>query len=575
MKKSKFFVRTLLLLAASITLVACGSDDNGEVKTTVDVEAVYSVNAAKAVNDYAVGETLATVTDADGAVTQASLDSGSLPDGTALNGSTGELTVTDVGALVAGAYSLAITTEDATGGTSDHSISITLSDAVDTASSYVIPEAKTVQEYSIGESVATVSDADGDIVSATLEGQSELPAGTMLNETTGEINVEDTTLLVPGTYEFSILTEDAQGGTTVNMIAIIFNQNPDVAAIYTVIEAKPVKDYVQGESVATVSDENGDITSAVLGTASTLPAGTALNEIMGEITVMDPTLLVPGTYEIEITTEDAQGGTTVNMISITFNQNPDVAAIYTVTEAKPVEEYVQGESVATVSDGNGNIISAVLGAGAVIPTGTALSEITGEITVLDPTLLVPGNYEIEVTTEDENGGTTIHMVTLVFNENPVIVNINSGGDALDFTDISYMADQFFVGTSLPFTPTVLPEINNTDMDELYHTERYGADFGYAVELENGTYKVILHFVEIYWGAPTGNGSTGGLGDRVFDVSLEGVVVKNDYDIFADVGALIATQEEFEVTLTDGMLNIDFLASVDNAKISAIEIEKIN
>ena len=68
---------------------------------------------------------------------------------------------------------------------------------------------------------------------------------------------------------------------------------------------------------------------------------------------------------------------------------------------------------------------------------------------------------------------------------------------------------------------------------------------------------------------------GGIGDRVFDVSLEGVVVKNDYDIFEDVGALFATQEEFEVNLVDGMLNIGFSASVDNAKISAIEIEKIN
>ncbi len=479
MKKLNFFARIFFLLIIVLIPLACGSDDNGGgEEPKVDVEAVYSVNTPKEVSDYNTDESLATVTDADGAITQASLDSGSLPDGIALNGSTGELTVSDVGALVAGTYSLAITTEDATGGTTEHTVSITLNDKVDTAASYTVIEAKAVQDYTMGESIAIVTDVDGDIVSATLESGFELPAGTALNATTGEI------------------------------------------------------------------------------------------------TVVDTSLLTPGAYEININTEDVEGGTNVNVITITFNQNPDVAAVYTVTEAKAVEEYAQDEAIATVSDDNGDIISAVLGIGSTLPAGTALNAVTGEITVADPTLLVPGTYEVEITTEDENSGTTTHTVTLVFNENPVIVNINSGGDELVFTDITYLADQFFVGTSMPFTPDPIPEIENTEMDELYVTERFGADFGYAVELENGTYKVILHFVELYWGAP-GFGSTGGVGNRVFDVSLEGVVVKNDYDIFAEVGALFATQEEFEVTLTDGMLNIDFSASVDNAKITAIEIEKVN
>jgi len=201
---------------------------------------------------------------------------------------------------------------------------------------------------------------------------------------------------------------------------------------------------------------------------------------------------------------------------------------------------VVDEIIATVADDNGDITSAILESGSVMPDGTALNDITGEITVVDPTTLIPGSYTIEITTEDVNGGTTMHMVTLVFNENPVIVNINSGGGELIFADITYAADQFFVGTSI----------------------------------ENGTYKVTLHFVELYWGAP-GLGSAGGIGDRVFDVLIEGVVEIDDYDIFADVGALFATEKEFNVTLTDGMLNIDFLSSVDNAKISAFEIEKIN
>lgn len=478
MKTIKFFLRALFVLTVLITPWACGSDDNGVIPV-VDVEATYTVSSPKEVGDYTTGESLATVSDADGAITQAALGSGSsLPDGIALNGTTGELTVSDAATLAPGTYALEITTEDTQGGTTDHTVSITI------------------------------------------------------------------------------------------------NANSDTAASYTVAEAKAVKDYTAGESLATVSDADGDIVAAVLETGSELPAGTALNPDTGEITVADESLLVPGSYEININTEDAQGGTTTSTITLVFNQNPDVDAVYTVAEAKAVEEYAVDESIATVSDDNGAIVSAVLDAGSTLPAGTALNADTGEITVAGPMLLVPGTYDIEITTEDVNGGTTMHMVTLIFNENPVIVNINSGGSELVFTDITYMEDQFFVGTSMPFTPPTAPAIDNTDKDELYVTERFGTDFGYELELENGTYKVTLHFVELYWGAP-GLGSSGGVGDRVFDVSLEGVVVLDDYDIFADVGALFATQKEFEVTLTDGKLNVDFMSSVDNAKIAALQVEKIN
>lgn len=446
----------------------------------------------------------------------------------------------------------------------------------DTEATYTVEPAKAVGDYTSGESLATVSDADGAIVKATLKSGSTLPSGTALNSTTGEITVSDPSALSAGSYSFNVISEDAKGGTTDNSISVVINENADtdVEAEYSVSEAKSVGDYVADDILATVSDADGDIVSATLESSSELPAGTELNAISGEITVSDPSILVPGTYDFSITTEDANGGTTLHSIAITFNEDPDVDAEYTVAEAKAVEDYVMNESIATVADANGDITSAVLDSGSTLPDGVALNATSGELTVADPTLLTPGSYTLEITTEDENGGTTLHSVTLAFNENPVVVNINSGGDELVFTDITYAADAFFVGTSMPFTPDPTPEIQNTDKDDLYVTERFGSNFGYEFALDNGTYKVTLHFVELYWGAP-GLGSAGGVGDRIFDVSLESVVVMDDYDIFAEVGALFATEKEFNVTLTDGMLNIDLTSSVDNAKLAAIQIEKVN
>jgi len=63
---------------------------------------------------------------------------------------------------------------------------------------------------------------------------------------------------------------------------------------------------------------------------------------------------------------------------------------------------------------------------------------------------------------------------------------------------------------------------------------------------------------------------------VFDVSIEGTKVLDNYDIFKKAGAFTATTETFNVTVADGNLNIDFSALVSDGginrpKVSAIEI----
>ena len=250
----------------------------------------------------------------------------------------------------------------------------------------------------------------------------------------------------------------------------------------------------------------------------------------------------------------------------------DTEAEYTVADAKEVGAYVVGETLATVSDTNGGITSATLQSGFILPPGTALDPGTGRITVSDPALLVPGSYQIGITTVDAMDETTMHSITLTFDENLLPLNINSGGGEISYMDVSFRADTFFVGSSTTFTAVSDPEIANTEMDEIYRTERFanpGSDFGYEVELPNGNYTVILHFAEIFWG--TQDGEPGGVGSRVFDVAIEGVSVIEDYDIFDEVGTNSAVVREFNISVDDGMLNIDFSASVNNGKISAIQI----
>ena len=81
------------------------------------------------------------------------------------------------------------------------------------------------------------------------------------------------------------------------------------------------------------------------------------------------------------------------------------------------------------------------------------------------------------------------------------------------------------------------------------------------------YKVILYFAELNKFSP---------GLRLFDVVVEGNKVLENFDVFVEAGgANKAFAREFTTEVTDGLLEIDFVAQKENAKISAIQIVKLN
>lgn len=102
------------------------TSSSNDVTIAVNCPAIYAVAAAKALSSYTAGEVLATPSDGDGAITNAVLASGSsLPPGTALQASTGVITVSNPSSLVAGSYFFNITTTDAK--SIAHTVSVTMS----------------------------------------------------------------------------------------------------------------------------------------------------------------------------------------------------------------------------------------------------------------------------------------------------------------------------------------------------------------------------------------------------------------------------------------------------------------
>jgi len=128
------------------------------------------------------------------------------------------------------------------------------------------------------------------------------------------------------------------------------------------------------------------------------------------------------------------------------------------------------------------------------------------------------------------------------------------------------------GIAEPAVPAT-PEITNTSNDTLYHTYRGKVQtLNYNLPISTPKVDVYLHFAELYWGV---DGHGGGVGSRVFDVTAEGALKLDDFDITqAAGGPRRFVQRAFKGirVSNDGILNLKFTASKDFPAISAISVQ---
>jgi hypothetical protein len=151
---------------------------------------------------------------------------------------------------------------------------------------------------------------------------------------------------------------------------------------------------------------------------------------------------------------------------------------------------------------------------------------------------------------------------LYISDTPVFLAINAGGSKYVAADGTvYTADAYF---SSGRTAKTTANIGDTEDDSLYQSERYG-NFSYDIPVPNGNYIVTLKFAEFYWSAA---------GKRVFDVEIQGKEVISNLDIYAAVGKNMAYDINVPVSVSDGVLKIDFFADKGGAKVSAINVREM-
>ncbi|MGF1445243.1 MAG: Ig-like domain-containing protein [Pikeienuella sp.] len=143
------------------------------------------------------------------------------------------------------------------------------------------------------------------------------------------------------------------------------------------------------------------------------------------------------------------------------------------------------------------------------------------------------------------------------------LRINAGGPA--FTDSVGTVWRSDVGLVQRGWTYETSDFGTTGPEAVYGTERWARSLDYEIPLPDGRYDVVLKFAEIYFTAD---------GKRVFDGSVEGVEVFEDLDLFAAAGGADLSYDiaVTGVEVAGGVLELDFDASVNNPKLSAILIE---
>ncbi|WP_055392973.1 PKD domain-containing protein [Flagellimonas eckloniae] len=252
-------------------------------------------------------------------------------------------------------------------------------------------------------------------------------------------------------------------------------------------------------------------------------------------------------------------------------------------------EELDGSLGPLVSGGDGNLNFSVSG----LPNGISIDPTNGQLGgTIDEEAEDNSPYTVTYTIDDEDSisSDAVTMTFTWYTEAIRSYRVNSGGNKILATDVgvnwennsdedNQVGEYYEVNTGkiVGFGGVITYEnrdssipayIDEDTFDSLYANERYdlpgGEEMEYSFIVPNGDYTVNLYFGNSF-------DQTNEIGDRTFDIVIEGNVVENDFDIVAQFGDLVGGLMTYQTTVADGELNIGFNHEVENPAVNGVEI----
>ncbi|MEM7168367.1 MAG: putative Ig domain-containing protein, partial [Planctomycetota bacterium] len=378
-------------------------------------------------------------------------------------------------------------------------------------------------------------------------------AGATLDPMTGAFDWTPTAAQL-GLHNFTIDVTDAFGATDQQTLSInvVPGTNPPS------ITSTPPTTGVVGVAysyIATATDaDTADVLTFFLDespsgmTMTVIPplsaASVQLDWLPGAAQVADVTLRV----------QDLTGQEDVQSFQINVME-PNVAPVITSTAPTAATAGATFEYAVTATDAGPVTYSFDTA-----PMGAMIDDMTGLIS-WSPDGLDVGSHDFTVRATDAGMLFDTQDFTI-----EVSYRINCGELATPYIDgagNTWTIDQGFnsgdtlTNTANPITGTLEPL--------LLSTQRRATTglLGYSLEIPPGTYLVRLHFAELFDAL---------VGERIFNVSIDGSSVLSDYDIVEEVGTFAASVEEFLVELAAGPLQVNWTgAAIPGAVVNAVEV----
>lgn len=208
----------------------------------------------------------------------------------------------------------------------------------------------------------TASDADGDTLSYAWTQQPATPAGTFSSTTAADPTWTAPRVTTNTAFQLSVTVSDGRGGSangaaSVNVNAFV-NSPPTITAGPSA-SATTINEQQSITLSVSASDANNDpLTYAWTQTSPASPVGTFSDASVANPTWTAPDVTANGTYTLQVTVSDGQGGSAQGTIDITVqkvNQPPTVGA--TITGPATLLAGDTGTFSITASDPDGDTLT--------------------------------------------------------------------------------------------------------------------------------------------------------------------------------------------------------------------------
>lgn len=196
--------------------------------------------------------------------------------------------------------------------------------------------------------------------------------------------------------------------------------------------------------------------------------------------------------------------------------------------------------------------------------GSGVASCTSPVTVSNEGI----GQTVSGTATDNAGNTT----TIEANASLLVQAVNAGGNASGnyAADTSVTGGQAYSESSSAAVDTSKVTVMPANQD-VYQSSRYGnMTYTFTGLTPGSNYTLRLHFNELYWGTA---GQSGGVGSRVFDVTVNDLPALTNFDIYSTAGgANKAVAEELPVSAdSNGNVTVQFTNVTDNALVNGLEL----